>query len=126
MHAICPPENDVSLMRTVVIIPGQDMHYFDAPDLPSLLEALNYGGTFPHARYRALEFLMNIIKRYKEHIWRTSGDDSSPIESCSRMRIEVVRMIKLCCRQEANLLDAIWKALELEILKHKTDEAHSI
>ena len=69
MHGLCLPTEDEEEIRIAVSPPGQEVKYFNTPDLPSLLEALNYENTFSHARECALNTIKNIVEYYEGEIW---------------------------------------------------------
>ena len=88
------------------------------PDLPSLLEALNYEDTFSHARYIALKSVKNVIEYYERKIWKP---DENEMEEYQDVRKEVWDLVKTCCIQERRLLVAASLVLNSEILRFDSE-----
>ena len=108
VHTLCPPAEEDSAIRCRVSLHG-DTRYFDAGDLGALLTALNFGGTFPHARRLALKALVAVVEPYRENI-------NCPVEPAA-FRKEVWDLIRICCMQEKALLEKISEVLKIEIVR---------
>jgi hypothetical protein len=89
---------------------GQGIETFHAPDLTTLLEALNYNGAFVYARYLAMLAFRAVLRHYKNNIWVPGGDDEYQQliqnEEYSSVRKEVWDLIRISCGQERNLMTA--------------------
>ena len=119
MHGLCLPTEDEQEIRIVVRPPGEECKYFNAPDLPSLLKALNYENTFHHARECALTAIKTVLEYYEREIWKPGKsvkfEEMVEMEEYRDIRPEVWHLIKICCAQEANLLSEGFLALYSEI-----------
>lgn len=119
MPGLCLPTEDEQETRIVVWPPGEEVKYFKTPDLPSLLEALNYENTFPHARECALDRIKNLVEYYESELWKPDENDNFEeiveMEEYCDIRREVWHLIKICCAQEGNLLREARKVLNSEI-----------
>jgi hypothetical protein len=103
---------------------GQEIETFHAPDLATLLEALNYNGAFVYARYLAMRAFRAVLRHYKNNIWVPRGDDEYQQliqnEEYSSVRKEVWDLIRISCVQERNLMIAA-----LDVISKSTEEHNS-
>jgi hypothetical protein len=117
IHKLYLPEDDEQV-RLAVTPPGMEMEYFEVPDMESLFEALNYGNTYPYARECALNALKSSVEYHKERIWNPlENDGCGEMKDFLGVRRNVWELVRNCCIQERNLLDAASKALEAEMSK---------
>jgi len=118
------PTDDEQQIRLAVSPPGMDVKYFEIPDLLSLHEALSYGDTFPRARECVLNALTIIVNEHLNNIWQPDKDhdftDLEEMEEYCDVRREVWGLIRVCCAQERNLLDAALIVLNSEISGSKS------
>ena len=119
MHGLCLPTDDEPELRIAITPPGQQVKFFDTPELSSLLEALNHQDTFSYARECALNSIKNVVEYYEEEIWKPNGIDTFEglveMEEYRDIRREVWDLVRVCCAQEGNLLREARRALNAEI-----------
>jgi hypothetical protein len=125
IHRVCPPEEGTGF-RLAVTPPGKNVRYFDIPDLPSLLDALQYGNFFPRARVLALEQLNSLVELYLDNMWEPDESDEVyydmiATEDYSEVRKEVFDLVRILCIQEGRLLEKAFVILQSEIAKCKSD-----
>jgi hypothetical protein len=119
---VCAPTEDSPEIHIEVQLLRQEVKKFHTPDLTSLLGALNYNGAFVHARYLAMTAFQDILQHYKDNIWLPEDDygyrNLISNEEYSTVRREVWDLIRTCCFQEGNLLNAALDVVAKDIMEY--------
>jgi hypothetical protein len=103
-HIICPPEDEDQPFQIAAFQPEKELLYFEVPDLPSLLNALNYGDMSSRTKVYVLKVIETVVDHFSGKIW-SPADEEIP-DNYKDIRHEVIELVRLCCVQEGMLLNS--------------------